>query len=224
VQPECGDVWYINRVMSMVLSSHVLVLNRGYVAIRTTTVRDAFVKLFSDVAEAVSVEEGSYVGHTFHSWAEISVLRRELDDVPPDADWIHTPNLSLLVPRVIRLLGYDRLPVHNVKLTRRNIYERDNYTCQYTGRHLKSTELNIDHVVPRSRGGRNTWENLVTCSVEANTQKGNRTPKEAGMSLIRRPGRPLPRHRLHIPTAAPRYESWDHFVSDMYWNTELEES
>ena len=209
--------------MSVVLSSHVLVLNRGYVPIRTTTVRDAFVKLFSAVAEAVSVEDGSYVGHTFHSWAEVSELRQQLNEVPPDAEWIHTPSLSLLVPRVIRLLGYDRLPVHNVKLTRKNIYERDHYTCQYTGKRLKSSELNIDHVIPRSRGGRNTWENLVTCSVEANSRKGSRTPAEAGMRLIRRPGRPAPRHIFQIPETAKRYRSWDHFVSDLYWNTELED-
>ena len=209
--------------MSSVLSTHVLVLNRGYVPIHTTTVRDAFVKLFTAVAEAVSVEDGAYVGHSFNSWSEISELKRQYDDVPPDADWVHTPTLSLLVPRVIRLLRYDKLPVHNVKLTRKNIYERDNYTCQYTGQRLSSSELNIDHVVPRSRGGRNTWENLVTCSVEANSRKGNRTPQEAGMKLIRRPRCPGPRHRLQIPRTARRYQSWDHFVSDLYWNTELEE-
>lgn len=209
--------------MSALLATHVLVLNRGYVPIRTTTVRDAFVKLFAAVAEAIAVEEGSYVGHSFSSWAEISEFRREIGDVPPDAEWIHTPNLSLLVPRVIRLLSYDKLSVQTVKLTRKNIYERDNYTCQYTGKKLSSSQLNIDHVIPRSRGGKNTWENLVTCSVEANSRKGNRTPAEAGMKLIRRPRRPAPRHRLHIPRAARRYRSWDHFVSDLYWNTELED-
>jgi 5-methylcytosine-specific restriction endonuclease McrA len=209
--------------MSTLLSTHVLVLNRGYVPIRTTTVRDAFVKLFSAVAEAISVEEGSYVGYTFHSWAEISQLRRELNDEPPDAEWVHTPSLSLLVPRVIRLLTYDKLSVQHVKLTRKNIYERDNYTCQYTGKRLRSSDLNIDHVIPRSRGGKNTWENLVTCSVAANSRKGNRTPEEAGMRLIRRPRRPAPRHLLHIPRTARRYRSWDHFVSDLYWNTELED-
>ena len=209
--------------MSTLLSTHVLVLNRGYLPIRTTTVRDAFAKLFSAVAEAISVDEGSYVGHSFYSWAEISELRRELDDVPPDAEWIHTPSLSLLVPRVIRLLRYEQLPIHEVKLTRKNIYERDNYTCQYTGRRLKSNDLNIDHVIPRSRGGRNTWENLVTCSVDSNSRKANRTPREAGMTLIRRPRRPAPRHRLHIPPTERRYRSWDHFVSDIYWNTELED-
>lgn len=208
--------------MSSPLSTHVLVLNRGYVPVRTTTVRDAFVKLFTEVAEAVWVEDGSYVGHSFHSWAEVSELKRRCDDAPPETDWVHTPSLSLLVPRVIRLLSYDRLPVRSVRLTRRNIYQRDNYTCQYTGRRLKPSDLNIDHVIPRSRGGKNTWENLVTCSQAANNRKGNRTPEEAGMKLIRRPFKPHPRHYLDIPRTGRRYQSWDHFVSEVYWNTELD--
>jgi 5-methylcytosine-specific restriction endonuclease McrA len=209
--------------MSDVLASHVLVLNKGYAPVRTTTVRDAFVKLFSAVAEAVAVEDGAYVSYDFHSWAEVSVLRMELDEIPPGSDFIHTPSLSLIVPRVIRLLAYDKLPIHSVKLTRRNIYERDNYTCQYTGKRLKVSDLNIDHVIPRSRGGRNTWDNLVTCSVDANSRKGGRTPEEAGMKLIRRPRKPAPRHELRLPRTRHRYRDWDHFVSDLYWNTELEE-
>ncbi|MFP4551837.1 MAG: HNH endonuclease [Spirochaetales bacterium] len=209
--------------MSDVLHSHVLVLNKGYAPIRTTTVRDAFVKLLSSVAEAVSIDDGAYISHDFSGWAEISSLRIELDDLPPESDVIHTPSLSLLVPRVIRLLAYDRLPIHSVKLTRRNIYERDNYTCQYTGKKLRVQELNIDHVIPRSQGGRNTWENLVTCSVEANSRKGGRTPSEAGMKLIRKPARPAPRHELRLPRTSRRYRDWDHFVSELYWNTELQD-
>ena len=210
--------------MSEVLASPVLVLNRGYAPVRTTTVRDAFVKLFASVAEAVAVEEGAYVSYDFHSWVEVSLLRGMLDEVPPDTDWVHTPSLSIIAPRVIRLLEYDRLPIHNVKLTRKNIYERDRYTCQYTGRRLRPSDLNIDHVIPRSQGGRNTWENLVTCSVEANSRKGGRTPKEAGMRLIRRPTKPSPRHQLRLPQTQRSYRDWDHFVSDLYLNAELEES
>ena len=86
------------------------------------------------------------------------------------------------------------------------------------------SELNIDHVIPRSRGGRNTWDNLVTCSVDANSRKGGRTPEEAGMKLIRKPRKPAPRHELRLPQTRQRYQDWDHFVSDLYWNTELEEN
>jgi 5-methylcytosine-specific restriction endonuclease McrA len=209
--------------MSTVLASKVLVLNRGFAPVRTTTVRNAFLKLFSDIAEAVTVEEGRYVSYDFSSWAEISELRQALGDHPPDAEWVHTPRLSLIVPRVIRLLTYDNMPKYEVKLTRKNIFERDNYTCQYTGQRLRSQELNIDHVVPRSRGGASTWENLVTCSVEANNRKGDRTPHEAGMRLIRKPFKPSPRHAVRLSLGPRRYSDWDHFVSDLYWNTELKD-
>lgn len=203
------------------LTSKVLVLNRGYAPVRTTTVRNAMVKLFSAVAEAITVEDGSYVGYDFHSWAEVSALHLSLGSAPPETDYLHTPNLALIVPRVIRLLDYDRLPVYHVRLTRKNIYERDNYTCQYTGKRLRPSDLNIDHVIPRSRGGKNTWENLVTCSVEANAKKGGRTPEEAGMKLIRRPRRPPPRAVVDLAPGHRRYRDWDHFVSDAYWNAEL---
>ncbi len=204
-----------------VLSSRVLVLNRGFAPVRTTTVRNAMVKLFSAVAEAVTVEEGAYIGYDFHSWAEVSALRVELGDVPPETDWVRTPNLHLMVPRVIRLINYDKFPIYHVRLTRKNIYERDNYTCQYTGVRLKPSDLNIDHVLPRSRGGKNTWDNLVTCSVDANARKGGRTPDEAGMRLIRKPRRPPPRSVMELTPGQRRYRDWDHFVSDAYWNTEL---
>jgi len=207
--------------MSTVLASKVLVLNRGFAPVRTTTVRSAFLKLFSNIAEAVTVEEGRYVSYDFNSWAEISALKQALGDHPPDADWVRTPTLSLIVPRVIRLLTYDKMPKYEVKLTRKNIFERDNYTCQYTGERLQTHELNIDHVVPRSRGGASSWENLVTCSVEANNRKGDRTPKEAGMGLIRKPFKPSPRHAVRLSLGSRRYSDWDHFVSDLYWNTEL---
>ena len=209
--------------MSSVLASKVLVLNRGYAPVRTTTVRHAFLKLFSAIAEAVTVEEGSYVSYDFSSWAEISELRAILGDHPPDTDWVRTPSLSLMVPRVIRLLSYDNMPRYEVKLTRKNIFERDNYTCQYTGRKLRPQDLNIDHVIPRSRGGASTWENLVTCSVEANNRKGDRTPKEAGLTLLRRPFKPSPRHAVKLSLGPRRYSDWDHFVSDLYWNVELKD-
>lgn len=209
--------------MSSVLTTKVLVLNRGYAPIRTTTVPSAFVKLFSAIAEAIRVEDGRYVSYDFHSWAEVSELTAVIGDHPPDTEWIRTPNLLLIVPRVIRLLTYDRLPPYHVKLTRKNIFERDHHTCQYTGKRLRAGELNIDHVIPRSRGGKDTWENLVTCSVEANTRKGNRTPAEAGMKLIRKPFKPSAHHAVKMSLGPKRYRDWDHFVSDMYWNVELDD-
>ena len=94
------------------------------------------------------------------------------------------------MPRVILLIIYDRLPKKEVKFTRHNIFERDKNTCQYCGRVFDRKDLNLDHVIPRDRGGPTTWENIVCSCVECNTQKANRTPQEAGMHLVRKPKRP----------------------------------
>jgi 5-methylcytosine-specific restriction endonuclease McrA len=92
------------------------------------------------------------------------------------------------LPSVIRLRQYVRVPYKEIPLTRRNILERDRQTCQYCDR--KGDQLTLDHVIPRSRGGGDTWENLVAACVRCNVKKGNRTPKEAGMILLFQPRRP----------------------------------
>jgi len=97
------------------------------------------------------------------------------------------------LPSVIRLIEYRRIPHQTRPLSRKNILMRDRYTCQYCLRTLPSSELTLDHVIPRSRAGETTWENLVTCCHECNNRKGNRTPEEAGMKLAR-PPRPFTLH------------------------------
>ncbi len=94
------------------------------------------------------------------------------------------------MPRVIRLLAYDRLPKQTVRFNRRNIFARDGNHCQYCGRHYPTSELSLDHVVPRSRGGETTWENIVCSCVKCNVKKGGRTPQEAHMHLVRPPVKP----------------------------------
>lgn len=91
-------------------------------------------------------------------------------------------------PSVIRLTAYVRVPYRKIELSRKNLLRRDNNTCQYCGK--KSTNLTIDHVVPRSRGGTDCWENLVAACVRCNNVKGNRTPEEAKMGLLKKPTRP----------------------------------
>jgi len=111
----------------------------------------------------------------------------------------HTPIMlssafrSVRLPSVIRLLEYRRIPHQTRALSRKNILLRDRYTCQYCHRILPSGELTLDHVVPRSRSGETTWENLVTSCIHCNNHKGNRTPEEAGMRLVRQP-RPFSLH------------------------------
>ena len=103
---------------------------------------------------------------------------------------MRTSNSEIQVPRVIRLTGYEKLPKHTVKFNRRNIFARDNNQCQYCGKKFPTSDLSLDHVVPRSQGGESTWENIVCACIDCNVRKGGRTPKQAHMGLIRKPEKP----------------------------------
>jgi 5-methylcytosine-specific restriction endonuclease McrA len=207
--------------MAEVLNSSVLVLNKQYRPVNIINARRAFCMLFGEIAEVITYEDSVYCTYDFRSWAEISGARRQFDN--PDLDWVNTPRLSLIIPRIIRLLAYDKVRVYHAKLTRRNIYYRDINTCQYCGRRFRNADLNIDHVVPKSRGGHDTWENLVCACVPCNIRKGSKTPKEAGMTLVRKPFEPAldPMISLHI--GKRKYASWRAFLDDAYWNVELAE-
>ena len=102
----------------------------------------------------------------------------------------HSPSTTLQVPSVIKLNCAVKAAWNSVRFTRRHVYYRDGYRCQYCGKVFSPNKLNLDHVVPRSRGGLTTWENVVTCCINHNRQKGGRMPREAGMKLLRRPRRP----------------------------------
>jgi 5-methylcytosine-specific restriction endonuclease McrA len=143
----------------------VLVLNASYEPINVCAARRALVLILKGVAAA-----------------------EELSQI-----FVHSALQSLRLPSVIRLLEYRRIPVQTRALSRKNILIRDRYICQYCQRVLPSSELTLDHVIPRSRAGETTWENLVTCCHSCNNRKGNRTPEEAGMRLIRQP-RPFSLH------------------------------
>ena len=140
---------------SSVLTSNVLVLNKYYMAVHVTDVKRAFCLLFKEQAEVVTYENDTYASYDFASWLEVSQLR---DAFPTDDDYVRTISCDIRVPRIIRLLFYDRLPRQTVKLNRRNIFARDENRCQYCGRRFPTSELSIDHVVPRSRGGQSSWE------------------------------------------------------------------
>ena len=125
------------------------------------------------------------------------------------------------MPRIIRLLGYDKLPRQDVKFNRRNIYARDSSRCQYCGKKFSTTELSLDHIIPRSQGGRTTWENIVCCCVRCNVKKGGRTPEQAHMHLIAKPHKPKRSPVINIRLADERYWSWKQFLDNAYWTVEL---
>jgi 5-methylcytosine-specific restriction endonuclease McrA len=100
---------------------------------------------------------------------------------------IRTPRVAIPVPSVVRLRVYRRMPRVSRAVSRKGILLRDAHSCQYCGAHLPARDLTLDHVIPRSRGGGSTWENLVACCLPCNNRKGSRTPQEAGMQLVAQP-------------------------------------
>ena len=201
------------------LDASVLVLNRLFMAVRVVPARHAFVMLFKRVAEVVSVEDESYATYDFSSWTEVSQYRRQFH--PAAHEWVRTVRFEIAVPRVIRLLTYDRLPKTRVRLSRRNLFARDANRCQYCGKKFKTTELSIDHVVPRSRGGRTTWTNVVCACMACNVRKGGRTPDEAGMHLVQKPVQPRFSPVITLHAGNEKYRSWKQFLDSAYWHVEL---
>jgi 5-methylcytosine-specific restriction endonuclease McrA len=197
------------------------VLNRLYGAIRVVDARRAFTLLCKQVAEIVSVENGTYVNYSLATWTEAAEFQREFEH--EQHDWIRTPSVVIAVPKIIRLLGYDRFPKEQVKLNRRNIYARDGNRCQYCGKHFTTKELTLDHVVPRVQGGLNTWDNLVCACVKCNARKGGRTPSEAGIKLIRPAVRPKRNPAIAVRLGSPKYQSWKAFLDEAYWTIDLSE-
>jgi len=207
------------QVLAGGLNAKVLVLNKLYMAMRVVSARRAFSMLAREMAEVIHVDNGQYVSYDFVSWAEISAIQAELER--ERHDWVRTVRMEIAVPKVIRLLGYDRLPQQQVKLNRRNLFARDRNQCQYCGRNFPTSELSIDHVVPRAQGGRDTWDNLVCACVRCNAKKGGRTPEQARIELIRKPVRPKRNPLITLRLSNEKYETWRTFLDSAYWSVEL---
>jgi 5-methylcytosine-specific restriction endonuclease McrA len=205
---------------SPALDASVLVLNKLFMAIHIISVRRAFCLLCKDLAEVVHLESGQFATYDFATWREVSEYRARHFRQEED-DWVRTVSSEIQVPRVIRLLGYEKLPKQTVKFNRRNIFARDNNQCQYCGRKFPTAELSLDHVIPRSQGGANTWENIVCACVSCNVRKGGRTPKQAHLSLIRKPERPKRSPLLNLKLTHQKYQSWKTFLENAYWSVEL---
>jgi len=132
---------------------------------------------------------------------------------------IHAVTFSIKLPSVVRLLRMVKRPHSPVKFSRQNIYARDRYQCQYCGERFPSEELTYDHVIPKSRGGKTQWRNIVTCCQGCNRKKGGRTPEEARMTLVRKPSRPTWVPALKVTIGFRDVpQSWRDYL---YWNVEL---
>jgi len=194
-----------------VLDQRTLVLNRSWIAIDTTTVRKALVWMYRGMARAIAPD--TFETHDFSSWSDLAIASGE--------PAIHSISLRIRVPEIIILALYNEVPRKEVVFSRRNIYKRDRFTCQYCGEQPGSEELTIDHILPRSVGGRSTWENCVLACVDCNRHKANRTPDGAGMRLLKPPVRPPWTPFLSLKLGI-RKASWERFVSERYWDIELQ--
>lgn len=188
--------------MTDILSKPVLVLNRVFQPVQLTTAKRAFVLLYGGAAHALDEAGEEY---DFDLWRSLPIRH--------DDDGLAVIGGHLRVPRVVHLHRYDRTPRVVVRLTRRNLMFRDAHQCQYCGKRPPLRELNIDHVLPRSRGGPDSWENLVTACRVCNLRKGWKTPEEANMRLARHPFRPKWSMTAQILLgSATKYREWEPFL------------
>lgn len=194
-----------------VVDGHVLVLNRSWLAVHVASVRRALTLLFLGHAHIVHPRE--FTLHTFDEWLE---LPHEDDN----GRYIHTPNIRVRVPDVILLSFYNNYVHRGVRFSRSAVFERDNSTCQYCGKRFAKSQLTLDHVHPQSRGGGESWENLVVACLRCNVRKGNRTPEEAKMPLRRRPKEPawVPHFGAGVPQE--NLIVWRQFIDPNCWGRE----
>jgi len=205
------------------LESSVLVLNKFYAAVHIVNVKRAFALLFKESAEVVSIDNGQYNSYDFSSWVDVSAFKTEFE--LPDEDQyesIRTFSIEIRVPKIIRLVVYDKLPKSRVKFNRKNIFARDKNICQYCGKRFPTSELSLDHVVPRTQGGISTWKNIVCACTDCNKHKGGRRPLEAGMKLIRKPVQPKHCPIIQLKLGSNKYQSWKQFLDNAYWSVPLE--
>jgi len=184
--------------------SSVLVLNRHWLAIDAVTPIDAFGHLATGSARALRIEGASIQPFDWEDWREL--------DLPEGTSTIGTPHGRVRIPTVIVLTHYAKVPMVRPIFGFRGLWERDGGRCQYSGRVLRPDEANIDHVLPRSRGGQDCWENCVLADRKVNTRKGALTPDEAGLRLLSVPRTPNP-----VPATARIRNSWgikdwEHFL------------
>ena len=174
----------------------ILVLNSNFYPLNVSGWQDAMIKIHAGNAYPLDItfeEDNGVIDTTKISGFEVIKDFEVWKNLPIRSydNYINTPHKRIRTPLIMICANYDQIPVKRALFpTQENIYKRDNYTCGYTGKKLTREELSIDHILPVSRGGQNTWENLITCERELNRIKSNKTPREAGLKLLWAPVKP----------------------------------
>ncbi len=188
------------------LQEKVLILNKYYQAVQITTVQKAICHLVKGTAKVITPD---WTTHSLEEWIKISQFYQN-----GKAKLIRSPSVAILIPEAIYLPYYESLPKTEVIFSRQNLFLRDKYTCQYCGKSLRNPkDRTIDHIIPRSRGGKTVWTNVVLCCKKCNLKKGNRTPEEAGLKLLK-PPKP-PKWQALVLEEFPKHkkESWKVFLN-----------
>ncbi len=192
---------------SILTKASVLVLNRNWQAINVRTPQEAFCMMATNVATGLEIEGEDHIRPvTWEEWITLPI--REQDEA------VSTVRGQIRVPTVIAAVNYAKVPKKRPKLCAKTIRERDGNRCQYTGRVLRPDEGSLDHVVPRSRGGKDVWENLVWSSKDINSRKGDRLPQEAGLKLLNVPRAPKERPVSALIRNAHGVAEWRLFLNE----------
>lgn len=210
--------------MSATMARHkVMVLNRNWVPVSIATLQRAITLLFSEHVNGEPKARIVDASDQFrlYTWDDWSKLR------PAEGEAFITGYRDRFkVPELVLLSQYDKMPQQTVRFSRRQIYRRDDYTCQYCNSRPGSEELTIDHIMPKSRGGLTTWENCVLACWKCNMRKADKTPEEARLKLLRKPHKPkhslLKGDRSHVLESWKNFMTVDDIASLAYWNVELE--
>lgn len=173
-----------------ILNKHVLVLNKSWTAIGTTTVKEAVVLMSRDSARGFCTV--NFISYTWEEWIS------EKTNLPQVEHYIRTPSLNVPAPEVIILTNYNDVHRTTVKFSSRAVYRRDSYTCVYCKKKCKTEDLTIDHVVPKSKGGKSSFENCVAACFTCNNLKGDSSLEDLGWTLGKKPSRPKWSPIIHV--------------------------
>ena len=216
--------------MTETMNRRVLVLNSGWVPIDVASVYDVIVMAVRGRCQFIDPE--TYTMYDFESW--IGNWADATDYARIEMNFISSPSVSVRVPEIAVLRDYSGFGTGKrngqPKMSRRNIYYRDKNICQYCGQKFRTEDLNLDHVIPKSKGGEMTWQNIVCSCIPCNDKKRNRTPAQAGMRLVRQPKPPSPEdmkrpfgQKLKRKLGKNVPQTWEQFLGKMYWEVGLED-
>jgi 5-methylcytosine-specific restriction endonuclease McrA len=192
------------------LKEHVLVLNKYYLAVQVTIAKEAIIALCTGKAQVVDYNYSVYNLDQWHQYTKKA--NGLISEVYPGV--IYSPSIKLFVPMVIRFSNceYTSPLIKTIKYSRKNLFVRDDYTCQYCNKIFTKKELTLDHVVPKSKGGKNCWTNIVTCCRICNVNKANKSLDDLGWQLLKNPTKPKWNSYTGVSFARIKKEYWEKFL------------